>query len=146
MALKDAAAYVRTTELLSRGDDPVLEEAAPWLLGPPWESCLTRYDAANRLHKYMLRISAQIGRLQRRVDRGQIDRAVWRKLQEQLYRGQSALSMEPDGVRRGGLRHAAWAALTQADMTSRRLLGRLDRLEYKVADMACDGEQSVEVV
>jgi len=139
--------YERLTRALERGDDPVLNDAAPWLLGPPWEAALTRHDAANRLHKYMLRVSSQVARLQKRVDRSLVPRDEWRALCEQLYQGQGALALDPRaGLRDGRIRHAAWLSLTLADHRARTLLGRGSSLQYKMMDSAAEGEDAVEVV
>ncbi|MFT4976678.1 MAG: hypothetical protein ACI8S6_002583, partial [Myxococcota bacterium] len=138
--------WERLGRSLERGDDPVLNDAAPWLIGPPWEASLTRHDAANRLHKYMLRVSSQVARLQKRVDRSLLPRDEWEALREQLYQGQGALALDPrEGLRDSALRHAAWLALTIADHRARVLLGRLDHLQYKLMDVAAEGEDAVEV-
>lgn len=127
--------------------DPVLMDASPWLVGPAWESVLVRHDAANRLHKYALRVSNQLARLQKRVDRGLIDRDQWDDLHELLYRGQCGAVLNPRAaLRDAALRHSCWHALSEADVRSRQLLGRLDKLQFKVMDAQAEGDESVEVV
>jgi alpha-amylase len=139
--------YESLQHTLSRGDDPVLNDASRWLLGAPWDAVLTRNDAANRLHKYSLRVSNQVARLQKRVERSLLPRDEWDALREQLYQGQGADYLDSrGGLRDARLRHFAWQALTTADCHARRLLGRLDRLQFKLMDVESEGEDAVEVV
>ena len=146
LSAEDARVMSRLQEAIERGDDPVLSEAATWMIGPTWEATLTRHDAANRLHKYALRVSNDLARLQKRVERSQVSRDRYQDIQRDLYRGQGSMALSLDiqgGLRVGALRHAAWAALTEADHATRSLLGKIKPLHYKVMDLSCDGDESV---
>ncbi|MFT5679740.1 MAG: hypothetical protein ACI8RZ_000645 [Myxococcota bacterium] len=146
LSAEHARTMQRLLTAIQRGDDPVLTEASTWMLGPTWESTLTRHDAANRLHKYALRVSNELARLQKRVERKQVPREVYLTIQRNLYRGQEAAALSGDlqgGLRMGAIRHAAWAALTEADHAIRLLLGKIKPLHYKVMDLSCDGDESV---
>ena len=124
-----------------------LPSMAPEGMLSPWEAYLARYDEANRLHKRMLRVSAVISKLERRIKADPYaedcpDPSQLVQAQRYLYRSQSAAVYwhgRHAGVYDPSLRFKAWRDLLRAERESLDALGQRERLTVEIADISCDG-------
>src|SRR6185436_7423542 len=66
LPVEQASRLQKLQEIVDKGDDPVLADAAPWLVGPPFEAFLGRYVEANRLHKHVVRASVRLEQARRK--------------------------------------------------------------------------------
>ena len=115
----------------------------------PWESQLVRYDAADRLHKRVLRVSRLVGRLARRLDEQRPDRpdpATVLQARRYLYRAQAS---EPywheahAGVYDPTVRALAWKDAIRAENTALEAMSQADRAVVERVDVDCDGAAEV---
>jgi alpha-amylase len=143
-----ARRFLRTHALLEGGRDPVLSRAGSWIQGPSWETVLAHHDAANRLHKHMLRVSASVLQLRKAARAAPEDAALQAAAAQALlalYRGQSAAPLHDGrggGRTDGTLRHAAWAALAEAEHLAIVHLER-EEVRIEIVDHDCDGQPEV---
>jgi alpha-amylase len=145
LPVEQASRLQKLQQIVDRGDDPVLRDAAPWLVGPPFEAFLGRYVEANRIHKHALRTSARLDQARRKHKQAQstLDHLAVRLAQAQ---GAFAIADTPSGgIYRGDLRHAAWSRVAEVDRALAELEGALDSLVHKTADFDCDGVPEVAI-
>lgn len=115
----------------------------------PWERHLVRYDAANRLHKRVLRVSRLVARLGRRVAEGGAeapDPAVLLQARRYLFRAQASepyWHAEHAGVYDPGVRALAWKDALRAEDTALRALGSATRVVVERVDVDGDGVDEV---
>ena len=150
------AAFAEVMGEARRGRDWTLERAAPFLRGAAWEQLLAHYPEINRLHKRMLRTSAEVARLRSvvREDRRPLvgeegdERAeALEEATRALYRGQNgaAYVLGTDvGAQDPGVRAQAWANLLRAEYTVATALEELSPRAEKV-DYDCDERAEVVV-
>lgn len=118
-------------------------------LQTPWEQHLVRYDAANRLHKRVLRVSRLVGRVARRLDEPRNDRpdpAVVLQARRYLYRAQASEPYWHDkhaGVYDPRVRALAWKDALRAEQTALSALGPTDRAVLERVDVDCDGQDEL---
>lgn len=143
------ATYAEVLAEAWRGHDWTFQRAAPFLRGAPWDQLLAHYPEINRLHKRMLRTSAEVARLRAAVrETGAYDERA-EALEEAtraLYRGQNgaAYVLGADiGAQDPGVRAQAWANLLRAEYTVLTALGDLGRPRVERADYDCDGRAEV---
>jgi 4-alpha-glucanotransferase len=145
LPVEQASRLQKLQEIVDRGDDPVLHDAAPWLVGPPFEAFLGRYVEANRVHKHALRSSVRLDHARRKHKQAH---DVLDHLAMRLSQAQSAFAIADapsGGIYRGDLRHAAWSRIAEVDRALDELDGALDALTHKAADFDCDGVPEVAV-
>ncbi|MCK6524543.1 DUF1926 domain-containing protein [Myxococcota bacterium] len=145
------------TERLARyqaacADHPALRAGPPFARGRSWRESLSRYDEANQLHKRLRFTSEEVHRLRRAAED---DAAAGRtpvKLQplvtaeRRLFVAQSGevLWHSPGGgVYESRARHAAWAALADAERAVARALGDRRGARAIVGDHDGDGYDEV---
>jgi alpha-amylase len=146
------AAFAEVMGEARRGRDWSLERAAPFLRGAGWEQLLAHHPEINRLHKRMLRTSAEVARLRAAV---RDDRRPGAEAEERvealeeatraLYRGQNgaAYVLGTDvGAQDPGVRAQAWASLLRAEYTVAAALEELSPRVEKV-DYDCDGRAEI---
>lgn len=144
------ATFAEIQNETASGRDWTLERSAPFLRGAPWDQLLAHYPEVNRLHKRMLRTSAEVARLRTaiREERRENDERL-ESLEEAtraLYRGQNgaAYVLGTDvGAQDPGVRAQAWASLLRAEFTVASAMGELNRLRVERADYDCDGRAEV---
>lgn len=143
------AGYAELLAEAWRGQDWTLERTAPFLRGAAWDQLLAHYPEINRLHKRMLRTSAEVARLRAAVrETGAFDERA-EALEEAtraLYRGQNgaAYVLGTDiGAQDPGVRAQAWASLLRAEYTVGSALGEMGRTRVERADYDCDGRAEV---
>ncbi|MDP2311932.1 MAG: DUF1926 domain-containing protein [Pseudomonadota bacterium] len=143
------AGFAEVMSEARRGRDWTLERAAPFLRGAAWEQLLGHYPEINRLHKRMLRTSAEVARLRATVrdDRREGDERTeaLEEASRALYRGQNgaAYVLGTDvGAQDPGVRAQAWASLLRAEYTVATALDELSPRAEKV-DYDCDGRAEV---
>jgi len=145
LPVEQASRLKKLQEIVDRDDDPVLRDAAPWLVGPPFEAFLGRYVEANRVHKHALRSSVRLDQARRKHKQAQTTIA---QLAERLSQAQSATAIADTpsgGIYRGDLRHAAWSRIAEVDRALDELDGTIDGLFHKTADFDCDGVPEIAV-
>ncbi len=150
------AAFAEVMGEARRGRDWTLERAAPFLRGAAWEQLLAHYPEINRLHKRMLRTSAEVNRLRAAIrddrrpagaDEGDERTEALEEATRALYRGQNgaAYVLGADvGAQDPGVRAQAWASLLRAEYTVASALNELSPRSEKV-DYDCDGRAEVVV-
>jgi alpha-amylase len=134
-----------------RGDDPTATRAGPFLRPVPWDHLLVRHPEVNRLHKRMLRTSAEVLKLRNalrdeRPPEGDPRLDSLEDATRALYRGQNAAAyvLGVDvGAQDAGVRHTAWSELMRAEYAVATALGVADRLRAEQVDYDCDGRQEV---
>ncbi|MFZ5481451.1 MAG: alpha-amylase/4-alpha-glucanotransferase domain-containing protein [Myxococcota bacterium] len=147
------AAFWQLLSDARRGDDPTATRAAPFLRTAPWESLLVRHPEVNRLHKRMLRTSAEVWRLrsllrEARPSEGDPRLDSLEDATRALYRGQnaSAYVLGVDvGAQDAGVRHNAWAELMRAEFAVATALGEAGKIRGEQVDYDCDGRAEVVV-
>ncbi len=144
------AAFAEIVAEARRGRDWTLERAAPFLRGAPWDQLLAHYPEINRLHKRMLRTSAEVARLRlavREAGRDADERAeALEEATRALYKGQNgaAYVLGTDiGAQDPGVRAQAWASLLRAEYTVAAAFGEIGRARVERADYDCDGRAEV---
>ncbi|MFN7146055.1 MAG: alpha-amylase/4-alpha-glucanotransferase domain-containing protein, partial [Myxococcota bacterium] len=143
------AAYADVLAEARRGRDWTLDRAAPFLRGAPWDQLLAHYPEINRLHKRMLRTSAEVARLRTAVREGGPNDERADALEEAtraLYRGQNgaAYVLGVDvGAQDPAVRAQAWASLLRAEYTVAAAFGELGKPKVERADYDCDGRAEV---
>lgn len=118
----------------------------------PWDANMARYTEVDRLHKRMLRASREVARVAARRRREPSPPDLRRRHEHAvrqlavgsasgpLWHGPGAGVYDPE------LRRAAYAALVDAERTSRRALGLSEELRAEVADHDGDGREEVVVL
>lgn len=130
---------------------PAPSDPSRWVVGPPWESFLVRYDEANRLHKRVLRTSLALflarKKLEKRPEAGaRPPEAALVAAHDDLLRVQGASFYHGGpggGLLRPEVRHRAWQDVLRAEHTVRGLLGDTARMQHEIADHDCDGQREV---
>ena len=112
-----------------------------------WEGFLARYGECNRLHKRMILVSTQLGRLRAALRAGKSNRRdALEGATEALYKAQAAelyLHGDRAGFYDPSLRHLAYAELDRAELSIRTALGEREKLGRLRADLNCDGAEEV---
>ncbi len=145
LPVEQASRLQKLQQIVDKGGDPVLKDAAPWLVGPPFEAFLGRYVEANRLHKHVLRLSVRLDQARRKHKNAQ---STLEQLATRLYQSENAGAIgdaPSGGIYRGDLRHAAWSRVAEVDRALDELDGTADGLSHKTADFDCDGVPEVTV-
>lgn len=143
------AAYAELVAETRRGRDWTVERVAPYVRGPAWDQLLAHYPEINRLHKRMLRSSAEVARLRAALRDAAPDDERTDALEEAtraLYRGQNGAAYVLGtgiGAQDPGVRAQAWASLLRAEYTVAAALGELGRSRVERADYDCDGRAEV---
>ncbi len=126
-----------------------LPSTSPGTNDAPWESHLVRYDAADRLHKRVLRVSRLVGRLARRLEESRVDRpdpAVVLQARRYLYRAQASEPYWHDahaGVYDPRVRGLAWKDAIRAENTVLKALKQDQRAVVEHVDVDCDGSDEL---
>jgi alpha-amylase len=144
------AVYTELLEEARRGRDWSLERAAPFLRAASWDQLLALHPEINRLHKRMLRTSAEVARLRAvvREERreGDLRAEALEEATRALYRGQmgAAYVLGTDvGAQDPGVRATAYANLLRAEYTVYTALGEQDATRVEQADYDCDGRAEI---
>jgi hypothetical protein len=114
-----ARTWVQVQAALADDPSPALAGLAPYLNGPPLESALSRYDVAARLHRAGLRASVAVAALRREAQAANRPAGPVEAVAARLTEGQAALPLDPrvgGGLREPRVRHAAFAALVDAEL------------------------------
>ncbi|MEY3213668.1 MAG: hypothetical protein RIT28_4149 [Pseudomonadota bacterium] len=145
------------TERLSRyqaacADHPALRAGPPFARARSWRESLSRYDEANQLHKRLRFTSDEVQRLRRAAEDDAAAGKTPVKLQplataeRKLFIAQSGdvLWHSPNGgLYDARARHAAWAALAEAERAVARALGDKRTARSFVGDHDGDGYDEV---
>ncbi len=116
-----------------------------------WESFLSRYDEANRLHKALLRVSREVQRLRAHLRKTGLDEARKQALERATEALCRAGSSDPIwhaqgrwvGVYDPALRQAAWRAVNEAERACQRVLGGQQDVRCERADHNGDGREEI---
>ncbi len=149
-ALGGARATQLTQLLVESRRDWSLERALPFLRGAPWDHLLAHHPEINRLHKRMLRTSAEVHRLRVAVreDRREGDARAdaLDEATRALYRGQegAAYVLGADvGAQDAGVRAQAYASLLRAEYVALSALEEMASVQVEQVDYDCDGRAEV---
>lgn len=143
MGGRAGAAFVSLLEALRDGDQGPL---AGWVRSPAWDATLGAHPEVNRLHKHMLRASAEVARLRAALKegRGEHDPRM-RDLEAAtlaLYRGQLSMAYVHGvdvGAQDAGVRAEAWRQVLTAERLALVALGAADGLRVEQVDADLDG-------
>ena len=122
-------------------------------IAAPWERFLVRYEEANRLHKRMLLVSAQLVRLRNRIretppaKRGALKEALDAATLH-LYSAQASDVFwhgPHPGIYDARLRHRVWRDLLEADSRVAHTLGEGSDIRQLRLDYDADGRQEIVV-
>lgn len=133
---------------------PLTRRGPPLARSSGWQASLSRYEEANRLHKYAALTSQDLQRLRTALEspgtdpqRLQERLAALQQAERLLYEAQASDPLwhgPSGGLYDGRARAAAWAGLAQVEALVRRALGDPDRVSHLVADV--DGDTREEVL
>ncbi len=144
-AMGGKAGYAFTTLLkgLREGEHGPL---GAWVRPPAWDATLGTHPEVNRLHKRMLRASADVQRLRNaiRESKGELDprMLVLEEATLALYRGQKGMAYVHGvdvGAQDAEVRSEAWRNVLLAERLSAAALGDIGKLKAELIDADLDG-------
>lgn len=124
---------------------------SPGAGGTAWEWVLASHPEVDRLHKRMLRTSAEVHRLQAALKGTSGEDPRVRTLEDATRAlwyaqdGHAYVLNTPRGAQDPDVRHAAWASLLRAEEAVARSFGEHGRVRCEQVDDDCDGQSEIEV-
>ncbi len=143
MGGRSGAAFIGLLKQLREGEHSPL---GGWVRAPAWDATLGAHPEVNRLHKHMLRASAEVQRLRNaiREGRGENDPRM-NALEEAtlaLYRGQTGMAYVHGvdvGAQDAEVRGEAWRNVLTAERVATSAVGDVNRLRAELVDADLDG-------
>lgn len=143
MGGRAGAAFVSLLEALREGNQGPL---AGWVRSPAWDATLGAHPEVNRLHKHMLRASAEVARLRALLKEGRGEQDPRMHVLEQatlaLYRGQLSMAYVHGvdvGAQDAGVRAEAWRQVLTAERLASAASGAAEDLRVEQLDADLDG-------
>lgn len=137
------AAFIAQLRELRDGDTNSL---SGWLRAPAWDATLGTHAEVNRLHKRMLRASAEVMRLRNTLKEGTGEHDPRMTVLEDatlaLYRGQTSMAYVHGvdvGAQDAQVRSEAWKNVLIAERLAATALGDTHRLRSELVDADLDG-------